>query len=95
MEQAEIKELKARVATLEKQVAELKAANGTGAPKKDWRRTVGMFGNDPGMREVFEEAMKLREADREKSRRHFAKLDRAKKARQLKRQLQRTTGSKK
>jgi len=36
---------------------------------KDWRRTVGMFTDDPGMKELFAEAIKLREADRRKARR--------------------------
>jgi hypothetical protein len=85
MRNSEIEELKARVAALEKQVAELRAANEEGTREKDWRRTVGMFTGDPGMRQVFEEAMKLREADREKARRQFVREDRAKKARQLKR----------
>jgi hypothetical protein len=36
---------------------------------KDWRRTIGMFTDNPGMKELFAEAMKLREADRKKARR--------------------------
>ena len=47
--------LEKRVKELEKQLAELKArlisSNGT----KDWRRTVGIFQNDPD----FEEAVRL------------------------------------
>ena len=47
--------LEKRVKELEKQVAELKvrliSSNGT----KDWRRTIGIFQNDPD----FEEAVRL------------------------------------
>ena len=48
--------------------AELKARRGNGHVK-DWRRTVGMFTDNPGMKELFAEAIKLREADRRKARR--------------------------
>ena|SRR5687767_1535471 len=69
--------LEQRVAELERQVAELKAmANGAREP--DWRRTIGMFTDDDGMQEIFAEAMKYREADREKARRKWAREDRAK-----------------
>ena len=56
--------LEERVAALEQQVAELQAAFANGARVKDWRRTIGMFTDDPGMQEIFKEAMKLREEDR-------------------------------
>jgi hypothetical protein len=32
--------------------------------KKDWRRTVGICTDNPGMQELFADAMRLREADR-------------------------------
>ena len=35
---------------------------------KDWRRTIGMFTDDEGMKAIFQEALKLREADRKKTR---------------------------
>ncbi|HVS38705.1 MAG TPA: hypothetical protein VMS17_24325 [Gemmataceae bacterium] len=57
-----------RVAALEHELSELKARRGNGQPK-DWRRTVGVFTDNPGMKGLFAEAMKLREADRRKSRR--------------------------
>jgi len=60
--------LEQRVAVLEQELSELKARPGNGRVK-DWRRTVGMFTNNPGMKELFAEAMKLREADRSKARR--------------------------
>ena len=50
------------------ELAVLKALPGNG-PAKDWRRTVGRFTDNPGMKELFAEAMKLREADRRKARR--------------------------
>jgi hypothetical protein len=56
-----------RVAVLEHELAALKARRGNG--RKDWRRTVGIFTDNPGMKELFAEAMKLREADRRKARR--------------------------
>lgn len=63
-----MKTLEQRVAVLELELSELKAQRGNGHVK-DWRRTVGMFTDNPGMKELFGEAMKLREADRGKARR--------------------------
>ena len=60
--------LEQRVAVLEQELSELKSRRGNGRVK-DWRRTVGMFTDNPGMKELFAEAMKLREADRSKARR--------------------------
>jgi hypothetical protein len=60
--------LEQRVAALEHEVAELKARPANGRVK-DWRQTVGRFTDDPGMKEIFAEALKLREADRRKVRR--------------------------
>jgi hypothetical protein len=57
-----------RVAVLEQELAELKARQGSGRVK-DWRRTIGLFTDNPGMKDVFAEAMKIREADRRKARR--------------------------
>jgi hypothetical protein len=58
--------LEQRVAALEKELAELKS-RGNGRDR-DWRRTIGMFTDNPGMKEVFAEAMKLRDADRKRTR---------------------------
>lgn len=58
--------LEKRVESLEAQVAELRSSRGN-APK-DWRRTIGAFTDDPGMHEILKEAMRLREADRQKAR---------------------------
>lgn len=35
--------------------------------KKDWRRTTGMFDDDPLMKEIIEEGQRLREEDRRKA----------------------------
>jgi len=57
--------LEQRVAALEQQVARLKQ---TVPRQKDWRRTLGMFSNDPVMKEIDEETLKIREADRRRAR---------------------------
>jgi hypothetical protein len=59
--------LEKRVAALEHEVADLKAAL-VARPRKDWRRTIGVFGDDPGMMEIFHEAMKIREENRRRTR---------------------------
>jgi hypothetical protein len=59
--------LEQRVAALEHELAQLKSQRRNGR-EKDWRRTIGMFTDNPGMKELFAEAMKLREADRGKTR---------------------------
>lgn len=61
--------LEERVAALEQEVAELKASSTNTSPRKGWRRTIGMFTEDPQMQRLFEKAMKLREADRARARR--------------------------
>jgi hypothetical protein len=63
-------QLEKRVHALEKRVGELEkiAANGR---QKDWRRTVGMFTDDEGMQDLFKEALKIRERDRERARRRY------------------------
>jgi hypothetical protein len=55
--------LEHRVAVLEQELSLLKSQQ-TNGRKKDWRRTIGMFTDKPGMKELFTEAMKLRKADR-------------------------------
>jgi len=61
-----------RVAVLEKELSELKARK-SNERAKDWRRTIGVFTDNPAMKELFAEAMKLREADRRKARRRQPK----------------------
>ncbi|MFL5338947.1 MAG: hypothetical protein ACJ8F7_02170 [Gemmataceae bacterium] len=60
--------LEQRVIALEQGLAALRSQAGNGRAK-DWRRTIGIFTDTPGMKELLAEAMKLREADRRKARR--------------------------
>ena len=55
--------LEERVEALEKTVAELTGRK-PGPNKKDWQSTVGMFANDPVMKEIQEEGRKIRDAER-------------------------------
>jgi len=64
--------LEERVAVLEREFAELKSQRSPGR-NKDWRRTIGIFTENPDMKDLFAEAMKLREADRRKARRRPTK----------------------
>jgi hypothetical protein len=84
MRQSELKELKNRIEVLEQQVSELRSASIAGAGAGDWRSAMGMFGDDPIMKEIFNEALKYREADRERTRRRFARLERSKNGRRSK-----------
>jgi hypothetical protein len=61
--------LEDRVGALEKQVAELMQRVLASPPEKDWRSTIGMFADDPIMKEIQEEGRRIREADREQARR--------------------------
>jgi hypothetical protein len=70
--------LKERVVALEREVAELKAISKNGSSEKNWRRTIGMFTDDPDMQRLFAEALELREADRARARRTPSRNRRAK-----------------
>ena len=50
---SEIEALASRVRTIEQQMEKLLVASGSQPRKKDWRRTVGMFADDPGFEEVI------------------------------------------
>ena len=57
--------------SLAKRVEALENAVGTKRPgpaRKDWRKVVGMFGDSEFMREVDEECLRMREAEREAAR---------------------------
>ncbi len=41
--------------------------SGASAEEKDWRRSVGMFDDDPIMKEIIEEGQRLREEDRKQT----------------------------
>lgn len=62
-----IRKLVDRVSTLEQEVADLREKFRS-RPFKDWRTTIGMFGNDPVMKQVLDEAAKYRERDRARAR---------------------------
>jgi hypothetical protein len=55
--------LEERVATLEQLVAQLMRISEKTTRKKDWRRTIGMFDDDPIMQEIIAEGRRLREED--------------------------------
>lgn len=59
-----------RVAALEEQVAAMKKERENSPHDKPWIRTMGKFED---LKEIFDEAMKLREQDRARARRRFAK----------------------
>lgn len=61
MPELTLESLAARVAALERQLAEQKSP---AAGANDWRRVVGMFDSDPGFLDVLREAEAIREADR-------------------------------
>jgi hypothetical protein len=60
--------LQERVTALEATVAQLLAPSALGHTKPDGRSTLGMFADDPVMREIDEEGRRIRKADRQKAR---------------------------
>ena len=70
--------LEERVARLEKRLDDLvqERSSADQLPRKDWRRTVGMFKGDPIMKEILHETLQLRE----KERREFHEQERSKQA---------------
>jgi hypothetical protein len=58
-----LKELESQVARLRDEVRSIRSAT-----DKDWRRTIGAFTDDEGLKEVLQDAMRLREADRRRAR---------------------------
>jgi hypothetical protein len=59
--------LEKRVTALEETVAQLLSQSALTAGKKDWRSTLGMFADDPVMREIDAEGRRIREADRQQA----------------------------
>ena len=59
-----------RVAALESRVTQLQEEVRLARPpkQKDWRRAVEKYAGDADLQSVFAEAMKLREADRKRTR---------------------------
>ncbi len=71
--------LEERVATLEKQVAQLMATAEKAAQPKDWRSTVGMFSGDQVMKDTDAAGQAIRERERQRARKRPAKRRRVKK----------------
>jgi hypothetical protein len=65
MAELTLESLAARVAELERQLAE------RSPPAKDWRNVAGMFTGSEFAKSIDEEARKIREADREAARLEF------------------------
>jgi len=65
--------LEERVAALEKEVARLSGLLRPAVEPgpDDWKSTLGMFANDPIMKEIDEETRKIREADRQRARKKW------------------------
>ena len=55
--------LEERVANLEKLVATI-IGGSTSQGSKDWRRTIGMLGDDPIQKQIDAAGRKIRQADR-------------------------------
>lgn len=60
--------LEERMNALEKQLAELQAQVQELARPQDWRSVAGMFDGDEVMKRIFENARKIREEDRRRTR---------------------------
>ena len=62
--------LENRLATVERRLNDLQLALATPAPapRSDWRQSVGALTDRPGVLAILEEAQKLRDADRRRSR---------------------------
>jgi hypothetical protein len=71
-------DIESRVDALEREVQELRAAVIKPQPEKDWRRTVGMFGDDPVMRRIMKNALQYREDNRKAAKRSRSKAKRRK-----------------
>ena len=57
-------ELEQRVATLEREMQELKAIVAKGNGEKDWQSTIGMFADDPEFEEIVRLGREYREEER-------------------------------
>lgn len=62
---ATLDELQQRLSAVEAKLDRLLAAQPSEPGPYDWQRSLGMFTGDESMRRIMEEAMRLREADRE------------------------------
>jgi hypothetical protein len=68
--------LEERVAALEKLVVQILAKLPPAERARDLRSTLGMFANDPIMKQIDKEGRKVREADRRRTERELEAADR-------------------
>ncbi|HET6252129.1 MAG TPA: hypothetical protein VFE47_30870 [Tepidisphaeraceae bacterium] len=62
-----------RLSELERRVSELDRTLSQSARKKDWRRSIGVFTDDPSMQDILKNAMRIRANDRAQAHRRAAK----------------------
>ena len=62
-----------RLSNLEVRVSELDRIVNQPSHAKDWRRSVGVFTDDPAMQAVFADALRIRAADRARAHRRSGK----------------------
>jgi len=62
-----------RLSNLEIRVSELDRMVNEPSLAKDWRRSIGAFTDDPAMQAVFDDALRIRAADRDRARRRTGK----------------------
>jgi hypothetical protein len=62
-----------RLSNLETRVSELDRIVKEPAQAKDWRRSIGAFTDDPSMQAVFNDAQRIRTADRARAHRRTGK----------------------
>ena len=72
-------DLELRVAALEREIQQLRATVAAKPAEKNWRRTVGIFGNDPVMKRIMKEALRIRDENRKATRRPKSKAKRREK----------------
>jgi len=58
-----LKAIESQIAQLQEELRRVQTAN-----SKDWRRTIGAFTDDEGMKDLLQDAMRLRSLDRKKTR---------------------------
>jgi hypothetical protein len=59
--------LEQRVERLERLVEQLQVGALREPGRDDWRTTIGIFSNDPIAKEILDEALRLREMERQQS----------------------------
>ena len=64
-----VEELEKRVEEIERVLQTLLPTRTVTKRSKDWRRTIGIFADDPVMAEIFDRGREIREAEREDARR--------------------------